>query len=86
MEAESVISKVNVPTPWCAGIVAVPKKSGVVCICVDLKRLNQRAMREVYPLSKVDETLAQLPGATVFNCLDTNGGFGRFLLAQIPGY
>ena len=44
MEAEGVLSKVNEPTPWCAGIVAVPKKSGAVRICVDLKRLNQSVM------------------------------------------
>ena len=75
MEAEGVISKVNEPTPWCAGIVAVPKKSGAVRICVDLKRLNQSVMREVYPLPKVDETLAQLSGATVFTRLDANSGF-----------
>ena len=81
MEAEGVISKVNEPTPWCAGIVAVPKKSGAVCICVDLKRLNQSVMREVYPLPKVDETLAQLSGATVFTHLDANSGFWQIPLS-----
>ena len=81
MEAEGVISKVNEPTPWCAGIVAVPKKSGAVHICLDLKRLNQSVMREVYPLPKVDETLAQLSGATVFTCLDANSGFWQIPLS-----
>ena len=37
MEAISVISKVDEPTAWCAGMVVVPKKSGSVRICVDLK-------------------------------------------------
>ena len=37
MEAMGVISKVTEPTPWCAGMVVVPKKSGKVHICVDLK-------------------------------------------------
>ena len=64
METEGIVSKVDVPTPWCAGIVAVPKKSGTVRICVDLKRLNQSVMQEIYPLPKVDKTLAQLSGAT----------------------
>ena len=27
-------------TPWCSGMVVVPKKSGEVWICVDLKELN----------------------------------------------
>ena len=37
MESQGVISKVNQPTPWCAGMVAVQKKSGGIRICVDLK-------------------------------------------------
>ncbi len=38
MESAGVISKVSKPTEWCAGIVVVvPKKSGEVRICVDLR-------------------------------------------------
>ena len=40
MESLGVISKVDVPTPWCAGMVVVPKKDGTVRIFVDLKPLN----------------------------------------------
>ena len=36
MEKLGVISKVDKPTLWCAGMVVVPKKSGDVIICVDL--------------------------------------------------
>ena len=36
MVAMGVISKVDEPTPWCAGMVVVPKKSGEVRICIDL--------------------------------------------------
>ena len=60
MESQGVKSKVNQPTPWCAGLVAVPKKCGA---CMDLKRLNQCVMREVHSLPKVDNTLAKLSGA-----------------------
>lgn len=81
MERKGIISKVNEPTPWCAGMMAVPKKSGTVCICVDLKRLNQCVMQEVYPLPKVDETLAQLSGATIFTRLDANSGFWQIPLS-----
>lgn len=57
MEAMGVISKVNKPTPWCAEMVVVPKKAGLVQICVDLKPLNESVLREAHPLLKVDETL-----------------------------
>ena len=49
MESIGVISKVDEPTPWCTGIVLVPKKEGAIRICVDLKPLNQNVLREVYP-------------------------------------
>ena len=41
MESLGVIRKVDEPTPWCAGMVVVPKKEGAIRICVDLKPLNE---------------------------------------------
>ena len=74
MESLGVISKVSDPTPWCAGMVVVPKKKGVR-ICVDLKALNESVLREVHPIPGVDEALAQLSGAKIFSKLDANSGF-----------
>ena len=80
MESLEVISHVDQPTPWCAGMVVVPKKNGSVRICVDLKPLNANVQREVHPLPTVDETLAQLSGARVFSKLDANSGFWQIPL------
>ena len=44
MEAMGVISKVDIPTPWCAGMVVALKKSGAVRICVNLKPLNRSVL------------------------------------------
>ena len=82
MERGGVISKVDDPTPWCAGMVVVPKKSGAIRICVDLKKLNESVLREVHPLLRVDETSALLAGATVFSKLDANSGFWQIPLAK----
>eukprot|EP00731_Ephydatia_muelleri_P004849 Em0002g1025a len=82
MEAMGVISKVTEPTQWCAGMVVVPKSNGTVRICVDLKPLNDNVLREIHPLPKVDETLAQLTGASVFSKLDANSGFWQVPLAK----
>ena len=81
MEKAGVISKVAQPTPWCAGMVVVPKKNGKVRICVDLKPLNRSVLREVHPLPKVDETLARLSGAKIFSKLDANSGFWQIPLS-----
>ena len=58
------------------------QKTGKVRICVDLKPLNQSVLREVHPLPKVDDTLAQLAGAKVFSKLDANSGFWQIPLSQ----
>ena len=60
----------------------MPKKEGAIRICVDLKPLNENFPREVHPLPKVDETLAQLSGAKVFSKLDANSGFWQIPLAE----
>ena len=80
IEKLRVITKANVSTEWCAGMVVVPKKSGKVIICVDLKALNDNILREVYPIPKVDEILAPLAGETVFSKLDVNSGFWQIPL------
>ena len=65
----AVISRVSEPTDWCAGMVVVPKPDGKVRICVDLTKLNQCVRRERHILPSVEQTLAQLGGATVFSKL-----------------
>ena len=78
-----VISRVDGPSEWCAGMVVVPKqRSESVHICVDLRPSNVSMLRENFPLPKVDENLAQLSGATTFCKLDANCGFWQILLAE----
>ena len=69
MESLGVISCVEEPTPWCTGMVVVPKKSGAVHIFADFRPLK------VHSLPKVDETLVQMAGATVFSKLNANCEF-----------
>ena len=78
MEDLGVIAKVHEPTEWCAGMVVVPKANSKVRICVDLTNLNKSVLQERHPLPAVDQTLAQLAGATVFSKLDANSDFGKF--------
>ena len=68
MESMGVISKVEEPVLWCAGMVLVPKRNSV--------------LREVFPLPEADDTVAQLHGAKVFTKLDANSGFWQIPLAE----
>ena len=79
MEQMEIISKVDEPTEWCAGMVVVPKANGKVRICVDLAKLNESILREYHPLPT--HTLAQLAGATIFSKLDANSGFWQIGLS-----
>ena len=49
MEAMEVISHVEEPTEWCAGMVVLPKPKGKVRICVYLTQLNPSVYRERHP-------------------------------------
>ena len=46
MEKLEVISRIDEPTDWCAGMVVVPKANKQVRICVDLTKLNENVRRE----------------------------------------
>ena len=81
MESLGVISRVDEPTPWCAGMVVVPKSNGSVRICVHLKALNQSVLREIHPIPRVDEILAQLAGAMYFTKPDANSCFWQIPLS-----
>ena len=81
MESLGVISRVDSPTDWCAGMVVVPKLNGKIRLCVDLTKLNESVKRERHILPPVEETLAQLKDSTVFSKLDANSGFWQIPLA-----
>ena len=82
MENLGVISKVEQPTDWCAGMVVVPKVNNDVRICVDLTKLNESVCRENYPLPDINQTLGRLSGAKKFTKLDANSGFYQITLAE----
>ncbi|CAC5389742.1 unnamed protein product [Mytilus coruscus] len=82
MEKLGVISKVDEPTEWCAGMVVVPKSNGDVRICIDFTKLNESVKRENYPLPVVEESLAKLANARMFSKLDGNFSFWQTNLAE----
>ena len=62
MVSIGIIAKVDVHTPQFASMVIVPKRDRVICISVSLKPPDEKIPQEVHPLSKVNDTLAQLAG------------------------
>jgi hypothetical protein len=82
LQQAGVIKRVDEPTPWCAPIVVIPKKTSGIRLCVDMTRLNDAVLREQYTLPVIDQLLARLAGATVFSKLDCNSGFYQIPLSS----
>ena len=83
MESLGVISRVEEPTEWCAGMVVVPKKDKEsVRLYGDLTGFNVYVCREKYILPSVDQSLGMLAGAKFFSKLDANMGFWQIPLTK----
>ena len=75
MEKLGVISKIDLPTDWCAGMVVVPRPYGRIRIFVDHTKLNESVLRKTYPLPKIDNLLTQISESKFFTKLDCNYWF-----------
>ena len=81
LEELDIIEPVTGPTPWMSPIVVVPKSSGQVRICVDMREENKAVKREKHLMPTIDDLLADLNGATVFSKLDVSSGYHQLELA-----
>ncbi|KAF8756014.1 hypothetical protein RHS01_04650 [Rhizoctonia solani] len=66
-------SKSSISSP----VMFVPKKDGSRQLVVDYCRLNNRTKKNVYPLPRPDDLMAQLHGAKVFTKLDLRWGYNN---------
>lgn len=76
--ADGIITRVTEPTPWCAPIVVVPKKtSDEVRLCVDFTRLNRFVQRERYQSPTPHECVMCISesSAQVFSTFDALKGY-----------
>lgn len=75
-----IIETVDGPTPWVSPIVVVPKKSGEIRLCVDMREANHAIKREKHLMPTIDELITDLNGATVFSTLDLASGYHQLEL------
>ena len=69
-------------SPWSSPIVLVRKKDGKLTFCIDLRKLNQRTVRDNYCLPKVEHMLEQLIGSEWFCTLDLKSGYWQVELTE----
>lgn len=56
-------------------IVLVKKKDGGNRLCVDFRKINEKIMKDCYPLPRIDDVLDALYNATIYTTLDLKNGF-----------
>ena len=80
LEELDIIEQVEGPTPWVSPLVVVPKKSGEIRLCVDMREANKAQKREKHLMPTLDELMTDLNGATVFSTLDLTSGYHQLEL------
>ena len=69
-------------SPWASAIVLVRKKDGRLRFCIDLRRLNNRTVKDAYSYPKIESILDSLIGAQIFSTLDLKAGYWQVEMAE----
>ena len=69
-------------SPWASAIVLVRKKDGRLRFCIDLRKLNNRMVKDAYSLPRIESILDSLGGAQIFSTLDLKAGYWQVEMAE----
>ena len=69
-------------SPWASPIVLVRKKDGRLRFCIDLRKLNQRTIKDSYSLPRIEQVLDSLVGAEIFSTLDLKAGYWQVEMVE----
>jgi hypothetical protein len=69
-------------SPWSSPLVLARKRDGSLRLCIDLRQVNKRTIRDAYYLPRIDETLDSLSGAKFFTCLDLQMGYWQIEIEE----
>ena len=69
-------------SPWASAIVLVRKKDGRLRFCIDLRKLNNRTVKDAYSLPRIESILYSLGGDQIFSTLDLKAGYWQVEMAE----
>ena len=67
---------------WSSPIVMVRKKTGDVRVCIDYRKLNERTIKDAYPLPRIDMCLDCLASTKIFSTIDLQSAYMQLEVAQ----
>ena len=81
LEDKGIIEKSE--SPWSSQIVMVQKHDGSWRMCVDYRKLNEKTIKDAYPIPRVDENLDALSGADWFSSLDLDMAYHQVPMEKV---
>ena len=60
---------------WASAVVLVQKKDGGLRFCIDLRKLNDQTIKDVYSLPQIGKKLDSLQGSQWFSSLNLKSGY-----------
>ena len=68
-------------SPWSSPVVLVKKKDGTHRFGADCRNLNNVTVKDVYPLSRIDDALSHLEKTKYYSIMDMQSGFWQIEVA-----
>ena len=62
-------------SPWASAVVLIRKKDGALRFCIDLRKLNERTVKDAYSLPRIEDSLDVLNGSCIFTSIDLKSGY-----------
>ena len=70
-------------SPWGAPVLFVKKKNGTLRMCIDYRQINKVAVKNKYPLPRIEDLFDQLKGAGVFSKIDLRSGYYQLRVKEV---
>jgi len=67
---------------WAIPVVLIQKPDGSPRFCIDYRQLNERTVRDSYPLPRMDDCLDSLGDAQFFSTFYCNAGYWQIPIAE----
>ena len=76
-----IIEKVSGRSSWVSPVLVVPKPSGDIRLCVDMRQANMAVNRERFSIPTIDEVLQDLNQGKFFSKLDLTSAYPQIELS-----